>query len=88
MLLTSSVRTAVKDMTNDMSSTKSKSVTLVLCQVFAASSSGGGAKGAGLENTVMRSSDLVLPEYIVELSMVSAEGRRGGCCVWVTVLEC
>ena len=79
MLLTSCVATALKSMTCDVSSAESDRVTLVLCQVFAVSSSEGGVKGAGRGSTTMRSCDLVMPEYLVELSTVRVGvGSCGG----------
>ena len=77
MPLTSCVNTAIKSVKSDMLSTKSDRVTLVLCQVFPASSSGGGVKEVELGSTVVRSCDLVMPEYLVELSTVR-EGSCGG----------
>ena len=79
VLLTSCVATALKSMACDMSSTESDRVTLVLCQVFAVSSSEGGVKGAGRGSTTVRSCDLVMPEYLVELSTVRVGvGSCGG----------
>ena len=82
MPLTSCVTTAIKSVKSDMLFTKSNRVTLVLCQVFPASSSGGGVKGVELGSTVVRSCDLVMPEYLVELSTV-----RVGLSEWVGLSE-
>ena len=81
MPLTSCVTTAIKSVKSDMLFTKSNRVTLVLCQVFPASSSGGGVKGVELGSTVVRSCDLVMPEYLVELSTVRVglSERVGSC---------
>ena len=77
MPLTSCVNTAIKSVKSDMLSTKSDRVTLVLCQVFPTSSSGGRVKEVELGSTVVQSCDLVMPEYLVELSTVR-EGSCGG----------
>lgn len=76
MPLTSCVNTAIKSVKSDMLSTKSDRVTLVLCQVFPAS--GGGVKEVELGSTVVRSCDLVMPEYLVELSTVRVGSCGGG----------
>ena len=87
MLLTSCVTTAIKSVTSDMSSTKSDRVTLVLCQVFAVSSSEGRVRGAELGSTVVRPCDLVLPEYLVELSTVRTGAGQGRGRMWEGVSE-